>query len=703
MTHTLSETQRSLISYHNAGYIPIPLNGKIPVVKGWQDTQYDLDLPLEKFPGNFGLVLQDDDLVIDVDPRNFPANDNPFARLVKDFSIDRNASVVVRTGAGGNHLYFKKPSSISIRETLDQYPGIEFKSKGRQVVGAASIHPDTKKPYELRLGSLTNVPAAPSALLDAIKVTTPKLKHVNTEKYEDKNEDIERFIDYLANAPIAIEGDHGDKTTFTVACFGRDLGLSPDITLGLMDEYFNPRCLPPWDFVDLKTKVDNAYHYAHGEAGKNSPDKDFVEIKEVATPDFHGWDTGRNGQRLKTLRNVVNCFLVDAAKNPLYKSLAFDEFRGQVVKVKQLPWDGSGSRENPTQWTDGDSKSLRYHLGTERRMDFNTNLLDEGVYNVALSMRVHPIRDYLNGLKWDGTPRLGSWLVDYLGADDTIYTREVSKKTLLQAVMRAFQPGSKADYVLILEGNQGIGKSTVVQILGGKYYADIVIDPHSRDTVDAMRGAWFIEFSEMEVTRRAEAQSLKAFITRSTDKCRLAYGKNSIEYPRSCIFIGTINPNACGEYLVDTTGNRRFWPVLVKKIKLDALRADRDQLFAEAVACYKRGERPFIEDKHVLEAAFQEQEKRRTGDPWEHAIREYLGDNELARTAGVTTAKDIWIYALRGSESNFQRVHAHRIGDVLRDLGWSYGVHWYPPVKGVMRCFRKVMNGQLLPEEDIYS
>jgi predicted P-loop ATPase len=689
--------QEMIQSYHNAGFIAIPLRGKIPLAKGWQDAVYDLDLDLSKFKSNFGLVLQDDQLVIDVDPRNFKPGDNPLKRLSEDFGLDPTKCVVVRTGGGGNHIYFRKPMDCQVRETLDAYPGIEFKSKGRQVVGAGSIHPDTGDPYELKKGSFSNIPDAPEALLRTIRAGAPKGKADHSDrKFTDNPRDIERFLSYCETADPAIEGQHGDLQTYKVACEGKNLGLNPETTLNLMFSSYSPRCEPSWSYEDLKVKVTSAYKYGLGAVGEKTPEADFEALPRIPQAARFQKIKGTT-VNAKTIGNVVIVL-------QMLDCVVFNEFSGQVEKSRVLPWEPKGTRAGG-QWSDGDSIELKYYMDTDPiiKMSVSTKLVDEAVYKAAKFKPIHPIQDYLKALKWDGIPRLDKWLIDYLGCEDTAYVREVGKNALLQAVARIFRPGCKADHVLILEGAQGIGKSTAVQILGGEYYADIVIDPHSRDTVDAMRGAWFLEFSEMEVTRRADAEALKSFVTRTTDRCRLAYGKRSIDYPRQCVFVGTINPNAMGEYLVDATGNRRMWPVLVQKVALDLLRRDRNELFAEAYSRFKAGEVSWIENKHVLQEALIEQEKRRSSDPWVDVIDDYIQTDEVASKYGFVMAKDLWLYALKGSESQFQRVHAHRIGDCLRSLGWEYGVHRHPVKKQSIRCFRKTIDPLTLrAEEDLF-
>jgi len=676
--------QELMTSYHEAGYILTPLRGKVPTQKAWQDTLFEIDIDTSAFPENFGVVLQDNDLVVDVDPRNFDVNDKPHVRLLKDFQLDKDNCVIVRTGAGGLHIYFKKPEDVPVNETVAEYPGLEFKSKGRQVVGAGSIHPNTGNPYELKVGDISFVPQVPGALLEALASTRQaKEKHVKVHQFSDRPADKKTYKEFLLSTPPASEGKRGDDRTYQVACKGYNLDLSAETALEFMFEFYNPRCVPPWAYQSLKTKVENAYEYAQGEAGKDNPETDFGAIEKA---EFIGWDTQFNGQHKKTQRNVVNYFEFDLSE--CFETVAYDEFRGQVVIVSPLPWRQSVDPHNYPQWSDDDSGQMRYYLNYKHRFDVPTSLIGEAVLTAAKKFKIiHPIRDYLNGLTWDGEKRISQWLIEYGGSPDSLYTREVARKVLIQAVARIYEPGCKVDNVAVLEGAQGIGKSSLVNILGGKYYVDMVIDPHSRDTVDAMRGAWFIEFSEMEVSRRADVNALKAFITRQKDRARLAYGRTSIDYYRQCVFVGTINPDATAEYLNDQTGNRRFWPVPMRFVRRDALEKVRDQLFAEAVHFYKKGEAVYITDKNILREAHREQESRRSKDPWTDIIGEYLEENQLAKEHGFTTIKDIWLYAIKGSEGNLNRLQTHRIAHCLRDLDWDRKTTRHPVNQKTTRAF----------------
>jgi predicted P-loop ATPase len=181
-----------------------------------------------------------------------------------------------------------------------------------------------------------------------------------------------------------------------------------------------------------------------------------------------------------------------------------------------------------------------------------------------------------------------------------------------------------------------------------------------------MRGKWFLEFSEMVAPSKQDANAMKAFITRRIDRVRLAYGRRSVDLPRQCVFIGTINPDATNEYLNDDTGGRRWWPIAVGRVSFDKLQAMRDQLFAEAVDAVMKGAETHIVDREILDLARTEQRSRQTTDPWLAVIAEYLADDKVQ----FVTTKEIWVYALKGSESQLATVHQRRIASCLRELGF---------------------------------
>jgi putative DNA primase/helicase len=217
----------------------------------------------------------------------------------------------------------------------------------------------------------------------------------------------------------------------------------------------------------------------------------------------------------------------------------------------------------------------------------NTKIVSEAVSWAAHRHTYSPVADFLTALEWDGVERISSWCSRYLGAPDDRVTQAMGRAWLIQAVARAMQPGCKADTVLIMRGPQGSGKSTSLSILGGDWFRDTPIDLASKDRFSALQGAWIYELAELDSLRRAEAQTLKAFVSSQRDSYRPSYGRNTRDVPRTTVFAGTTNDD---EFLQDATGSRRWWVIETTACDAPALREDRDQLWAEAVHVYREGE-----------------------------------------------------------------------------------------------------------------
>jgi hypothetical protein len=311
-----------------------------------------------------------------------------------------------------------------------------------------------------------------------------------------------------------------------------------------------------------------------------------------------------------------------------------------------------------------------------------------------------PLLDYLNGLKWDGVPRLNTWLIDYACAEDTPLNRAIGRKVLIAAVRRARQPGCKFDYILVLEGDQGIGKSTLVLILAGEdLYSDkAIIGCDSREQQESVQGVWIYEIAELQGLSKVEMSWMKTFLSRTHDKARPAFGRTVVDRPRRGIFIGTINDDT---YLRDTTGNRRWWPVkLSGTIDLSALQRDRDQLWAEAVVAEANGEGLVIPED-LWGAVAIEQHARMEIDAWQEPIADYLGRLEANRAdlEGRFSSKDadkdcapefrassafLLGDVLGIGESSRGQRETKRLADVMRSLGWKLAQ--YPIKVGKKTC-----------------
>jgi len=250
--------------------------------------------------------------------------------------------------------------------------------------------------------------------------------------------------------------------------------------------------------------------------------------------------------------------------------------------------------------------------------------------------RFHPVRDYFDALKWDGTPRLDQWLITYLHADDTAYARAVGPRWLISAVVRIYRPGAKVDHMLVLEGPQGRLKSEALRTLAvrDEWFTDRLSHIAGKDAILEVAGVLLAEIAEMDALLRASSSASKGFLSRRHDRFRPPYGKHTVNLPRQCVFAGTINPIA-GGYLKDATGARRIWPILCHgMIDRDGIERDRDQLWAEAVMRFKADAKWWLEPE--LEAlATAEQAARFKADAWKEPIEEWLGERKDVSIAEV--------------------------------------------------------------------
>lgn len=274
----------------------------------------------------------------------------------------------------------------------------------------------------------------------------------------------------------------------------------------------------------------------------------------------------------------------------LRQTVGLNEFAHRNELLRDLAWR---SRDKGLSWTDTDDASLRHYLEHIYGLSHVGKTMD-ALAVVVEQNRFHPVKDYLEGLQWDGVQRLDTLLIDFFGAEDNPYTRAVSRKTLVAAVARIADPGCKFDFMLLLVGDQGLGKSYLLNRLGGKWYSDSLTTVVGKEAYEQLQGAWIVEMAELSAAKKADIEALKHFISKQEDIFREAYGRRTVAFPRQSIFIGTTNDNEC---LRDRTGNRRFWPVNVGLGKQSLWQdLNVDQIWAEAVEAYQAGEELYLKD-----------------------------------------------------------------------------------------------------------
>lgn len=340
------------------------------------------------------------------------------------------------------------------------------------------------------------------------------------------------------------------------------------------------------------------------------------------------------------------------------------------IEVNEPPWDPEVSApglDGVYAWTDVDDFRAQAWIRRRYHLTFAGTDIAKAVETVARSAAFHPVQEWLRTLTWDGTKRLDTWLVAFMGVTDSKYAREVARKFLIAAVARAMDPGCQVDSMLILEGDQGTRKSSALRTLAGEeWFLETQIDIRDPNAVSVFRKRWIVEFAELAALRGADVERVKQMITTRVDTYRPPYGRHFLDYPRQCVLVGSTNEE---QYLKDSTGARRFWPVWVERIDLEGLTAARDQLWAEAVRAYDAGEPWHFVDDEVLRQAEAEQAARFSVDPWEDPVRTYLERPGRSET-GVTTA-DLLGTALGIEAGRRTRADEMRVGSVLRRLGWA--------------------------------
>lgn len=363
----------------------------------------------------------------------------------------------------------------------------------------------------------------------------------------------------------------------------------------------------------------------------------------------------QKGELATCLSNVHDILL----NSPEWQGvLGFDEFAARTNKRLPAPYLGG----EPGEWTAADDSRTAMWLTRKFRFAPPTALVAEAVETLALAYTYHPVRLWLRGLpKWDGIDRLESWLMDYVGVRDSAYARLVGKWFFVGMIARVMRPGVKFDYCLVLEGAQGKRKSTVASTLGGEWFGDTDLDLQNKDAMSALRGKLIYEFPEMGSVTRVESSKQKSFLSRQFDEFRPVYGRREIKLSRQCVFVGTTNE---WEWNKDPTGGRRFWPVEVGEINIDALSAMREQLFAEALSRFEAGEK-FWPDAEEQRTLFDPEQLAREQP---ESLIDALHDWVFCQVSDFSLA-DAVMNGLKLDASKLTRDLTTRVGVALRKLG----------------------------------
>lgn len=501
---------------------------------------------------------------------------------------------------------------------------IDFMCAGRQVVLPPSIHPDSGKQYKWKR-PIKDVDDIPYIDVESLFEVIPENKKSfkgrpggspNKTHFEITDPDeyeLETRLDGRIVSAIYDGDDVPDRSAMmlTIALSMVRSRFTDAEILGVLTnrDYYIGDCA----FEHAKTTNrqraarwanDYCLRKARSEADASvvfdcevvvydtlTPKQKRNQTKRLVNEEIIDWkkllDRTDKGQMKATFKNT-RLILENVIGENIF---IYDEFSIRTFYGMNVPWGKKKGQE----LVDADEVHIKNWFADKWYVEPTLSTINEVIVELSMKNRHHPVRDYLETLEWDGVPRVDKWLKTYLGASgEKLYLSEVSRKFLVAAVARAFNPGVKFDCMLILEGLQGVGKSSVGSILATpNWFLDNLPDLHDKDSALNLQGHWIVEMGELANLKRTDVETVKSFISRQTDKVRPPYGKRYIMSERQCVFFGTTNSE---DYLKDKTGNRRFWPVKVHELDREALTEDRDQLWAEAMFIYDNvGENLWLE------------------------------------------------------------------------------------------------------------
>lgn len=568
---------------------------------------------------------------------------------------------------------------------------ISIMGEGQQVVLPPSIHPDSGKPYIWSQAVSGKIPVKDFGNVKTEKKDSNVLKVL--EDFKAVDVDL-ALTDLDAQTIMLIEDGEGceDRSAalFVVTMKMQKAGLNQKQILSVLTDRKNYLGLVAYEHAKTESRLTAAkwvYKYTYQKAKRETSLENYfddvvdidavkvsrVEGKELSeqTEEIEGAVDWRHliernhndGNPKHTLKNL-KLILRNVLENKPY--IGRNEFANEDAWLIDTPW---GSLKGDVV-RDDDTVRIKEWLSRNYRFEPSRDKIDECLIYEATENAYHPVREYLEGLEWDGVPRVTKWLETYLNAEgNQRYLRVVGTKTLLAMVARIYNPGCKFDSVLILEGDQGVGKSSTARILAGdKWFSDSELNLGDKDAVVNMQGVWVYELGELSAMSRFDVNRLKQFISSSTDKIRPPYGKRTISFPRQSILIGTTNNT---EYLKDTTGNRRFWPVKISTAELEKLKKDRDQLLAEAKERYLCGEEIWIDDPSVYKIVAQEQGRRVEFDELASQLGTFLSDPPEQFPTGAFTISELYQYATFMSGMRTDKPTQMRIATTLRSIGYE--------------------------------
>lgn len=609
-------------------------------------------------------------VVVDVDPRN-NGDEELEGLLAKHGALpDTRLSL---TGGGGFHYVFNVPFGLVPPRSWVAAQGVEIKADGGYIVAPPSTHV---------LGQYLWDSGRPKDLADAPEwlQAAPKKRDIRGGSNPQEGILGAAFV----AAGMAGRAIGGNKMTVVCPWASEHTTGAPHDSSTVV---FGPGPGQRWGWFDCRhshcqlrlSKLSKEQKWRElaaalppeavdaAKASVRGAEREVSHVMRAPWEESLRWntsgtalrnDTGNLAILLENLQEWQTVFKYDEARDKLYWADTPPPVMGLRSPEKDAAI-GDYDYIYISQW---------FALQPRFQVAFKKDQIQDAVLARGWSNRHNSLLAHLDGLQWDGVYRAERWLHEYLGVEDTPYSRFVGRAWLISAMARAYRPGCKADHVLVLEGRQGVGKTSTFEIIGGEWHLPDVPRVDNKDARGILNTAWIAEFSELAALKGVEQQKVKSFITERVDKYRPPYGRNFLTKPRRCVFAGSTNE--C-EWIQDSTGGRRFWPVRVTRVAFLELQRDRDALLAEARDLYRSGEiwHPGYEGE--IEHLIREQQAVRIEtDPWERLIAQWIEKRKAIDSDYHPTIAD-GLVACGVQIDRWTQSDSRRVGKCLRSLGWT--------------------------------
>lgn len=645
--------------------------GKHPATQnGWKDasvTETDIRKWWSDHPNrNIGIACGPSKLlVLDIDPRN--DGDATLADLLTRFG-ELPRTLTCLTGGGGQHYYFDVAGYDAKFRGRVLGQGVELQASGQYIVAPPSNH--IRGVYQWDFGQESVPVLPPGWLVDE----DSRIRNVATTVGAPLDTILGVAFSAAGMLGPALgadramvacpwEGDHsqGSRYDSSTIVFGA-AGRGKWGYFYCSHAHCKERLAAFGDHQSRNTHIMEALPEKAADYAKKrikGADRELRRVVRVEWERSLVW----NDRGEKILPIAGNLKLMMDHLDGWAGSVAFDESTDRLYWTKDppavegLPRPAAGAELQESDWI-----HCSQWFSKERRVEFRKEIASEVLATMGQSNRHNSLADYLNGLAWDGNPRISNWLREYAGAEDTASNRAIGRAWLISAIARALDPGCQVDHTLVLEGKQGIGKTSVFRLLGGKWYLGNLPRLEDKDAKHILSGSWLVEIQELAAIKGSMLEKVKSYLTERSDTYRPPYHRDFVRRPRRCVFGATTNE---GEWNGDSTGARRFWPVRVGLVRTEELDRARDQLWAEARDCYLAGERFWFAPEAVeLQAELREnQESRRVNDPWQEVVERHALKNDEIKLEAILS--DLGIEP--GKRTVFDST---RLARILASLGW---------------------------------